>query len=490
MANSSDVLNRRFRMLIGGKLVEAADGARFISQNPATGEDLGSAPDGKAADVDLAVAAAQAAQPAWRSLPLNEKQTLLREVCAALRARSEELGLLDSLDTGNVLSAMRQDAPVGAAVIEYFLGASNEIKGEVTHLDGDLHYTRRQPFGVAAKFLPFNHPIGSLAGALAPPLLAGNCLILKPSPHTPLSALAFGETLAEILPAGVVNIITGSNEALAEPLAAHPGVPRLALQTSIEAGRNVLRLAADHMKTVTLELGGKNPLIVFEDADVEFAASTAVAAMNFKWQAHSCSSTSRVLVHALLHDAFVARLAELLGDLKIGSPLDPETEMGAITHRAQYDRITSYIETGKAEGASLVYGGTPPNDPALADGLFLTPALFTDVTPGMRIAREEVFGPVIAVMPWDDYDEMIETANDVEYGLAAVLVTDDLNRAHLTAEALDVGYVEVNGPVSFAFGSPFGGIKQSGMGREGGFDELLSYTQVKSVNIRLRRDGF
>ncbi len=481
------VLDRDFKMLIGGALVDAAGGGRLESTDPATGEVLAEVPAGSAADVDKAVAAARQAQPAWQALPLHARQEVLRAIATVLRERADELGLLDTLDSGNVYSAMRQDPLGAAAMIDYYLGLSNELKGEVTHLDGDLHYTRRQPFGVAAKFLPFNHPIGSLGAALAPPLLTGNCLILKPSPHTPLSALALAPALNEIVPPGVVNILTGTNDGVAEPLVSHPDVPRLALQTSIEAGRSVLRLAAEHLKTVTLELGGKNPLIVFPDADVEFAAETAIAGMNFKWQGHSCASTSRILVHGSLHDAFVDRLVEKVGQVRVALPTDPAADMGAITHEAQYRKILDYLEIGKAEGARLVCGGARPEDPALRNGLFMTPAVFTDAAPHMRIAREEIFGPVITVMAWDDYGEMIGVANDVVYGLAAVIVTDDLNTAHLTAEALDVGYVEINGHVSFALGSPFGGIKQSGIGREGDFNELLGYTQPKSVNVRLRR---
>ena len=444
-------------------------------------------PNASAADVDRAVEAARAAQPAWAALALGERQAPLMEIAQVLRRRADELGLLDTLDSGNVYSAMRGD-PIGAAgMVEYYAGLASEVKGEVTQLDRNLHYTRREPYGVVTKFLPFNHPMGSLGAALAPPLLTGNCLILKPSPHTPLSALALATDLAGMLPPGVVNILTGSNDRVAEALVTHPGVPRMALQTSVEAGRSVMRRAAEHLKTVTLELGGKNPLIVFPDADVGFAVDTAIAGMNFKWQGHSCASTSRVLVHASLRDAFVDALVEKVTNVRVALPTDPKAEMGAITHAAQYQKILDYIEIGKAEGATLACGGTRPQDPALAGGLFITPAVFVDATPDMRIAREEIFGPVVTVMDWNSREDMIAVANDVDYGLAAVIVTNDLDAAHITAEALHVGYVEINGPVSFALGSPFGGAKQSGIGREGSFDELLSYTQLKSVNLRLKR---
>ncbi len=480
------ILDQEFKMLIGGALVDADDEMRLETSDPATGKRLADVPNASPGDVDRAVAAARSAQPAWQKTTLGARQELLRSIAAALRDQAESLGMLDTLDTGNVQSAMASDAVVAAGVLDYFIGVANEIKGEVTQLDNNLHYTRRQPFGVVARLLPFNHPIQSFGSALGPPLLTGNCLILKPSPHTPLSALAFARTLCDGLPPGVVNVVTGDNDRVARPLMAHPDVPRITLTGSTEAGQTALRLAAEHLKTVTLELGGKTPMIVFPDADVGFAADVACAGMNFKWQGQSCASTSRVLVHRSLREKFVAELVERFRAVNVALPTDLAADMGAISHQAQYDKTLEYLSIGQSEGATLMTGGKRPSDPALRDGLFVTPAVFSDVEAHMRIAREEIYGPVISVLTWDDYDEMLAIANDVIYGLAAVIVTNDLNLAHRTAEALDVGYVEINGPVSFASGSPFGGTKKSGIGRDGTIEELLSYTWTKSVNVNLR----
>ncbi len=483
--DTKSVLRREFRMLIGGKLVKAADGATLEPVNPATGEALPRVPNAGPADVDKAVAAARAALAGWRALPFRERHDMVRGLTQVLRQCADEFGLLDTLCTGNVYSAMRRDAIGGAEMIEYFAAAAHEIKGEVTHLDDNLHYTRREPYGVVLRLLPFNHPIASLATALAAPLLTGNTVIMKPSPHSPLSALAFGEAVRDRLPPGVLNIVVGDNERASVPLIRHPGIDRIALIGSVEAGKAIMRLAAERLVPLTLELGGKNPLIVFPDADPDRAVDVAIAGMNFLWQAHSCGSTSRILVHKSMEGRFVEKLAERVARIKVAMPMDPDAEMGAISFKALYDRCLGYVASGRDEGATLVTGGQRPKDPALARGLFMTPAVFSNATPQMRIAREEIFGPIMTVVAWDDYDSMLEVANGLHYGLTAVVMTDDLHVAHRTAEALQAGYVEVNGPVSFALGSPFGGFKQSGIGREGSFDELLGYTQVKSINVRL-----
>ncbi len=489
MPDTAALLRRDFRMLIGGELVAAADGATLDSTNPATGDVIAEVPNAASVDVDRAVKAAQAAYPEWRALSFRERHDRVRGLTEILRARADEFGLLDTLDTGNVYSGMRRDAAGGADMIEYFAAAAHEIKGEVTHLDSNLHYTRREPFGVVARLLPFNHPIASFATALAAPLLTGNCVVMKPSPHSPLSALMFGELARDRLPPGVLNIVTGENDRASAPLITHPGVNRIALIGSVEAGKTVMRLAADRLVPLSLELGGKNPLIVFPDADLDQAVDIAIAGMNFLWQGHSCGSTSRILVHEALEKRFVQRLAERVGRIKVAMPTDPTAEMGAISFKALYDRCQHYMAAGRADGARLVVGGDRPADPALQRGFFMNPALFADADPTMRISQEEIFGPIMTVIAWNDYDRMLEIANGLLYGLTAVLVTNDLHAAHRTAEALQVGYVEVNGPVGFALGSPFGGFKQSGMGREGSFDELLGYTQIKSINVRMKNQA-
>jgi acyl-CoA reductase-like NAD-dependent aldehyde dehydrogenase len=478
-------LRREFRLLIGGELVPASDGAKLKTFNPATGEFLAEVPNAGPADVDRAVAAARAAHPGWRSLDYGERRAAVLRLGQILRTNAELYGLLDTLDSGNILSAMRVDALGAADMIDYYASIGFEIKGEVTHLDRNLHYTKHQPFGVVARLLPFNHPIAAAGTALAPPLLTGNCLILKPSPHTPLSALAFAEAARDALPPGVLTILTGDNDRVSAPLVRHPGVDRIALTGSVEAGRAVMRMASDRLAPVTLELGGKNPLVIFPDFDPDAAADIAVAAMNFAWQSHSCASTSRILVHQSIEAAFLERLADKVGKIRVRNPLSPDAQMGAITYQSLYQRCLRYLESGQAQGAKLIVGGERPKDPALRNGLFMTPAVLAQAKPHMDIARDEIFGPIISVMSWNDYDTMVKIANELPFGLTAVIATNDLNAAHRTADVLEAGYVEVNGAVSFALGSPYGGIKQSGIGREGCLEELLSYTRTKSINVRL-----
>jgi len=479
------LLGREFRMLINGELVTAEDGATMTSIDPATGNELSQVPNASPADVDKAVQAASAALPQWKQTDLAQRQAVCLDIAKHLRERQEDYALIDMLDTGSLLSGMRGDASHAPVSIEHFVALSHEIKGEVTHRDKNLHYTQREPFGIVARLVAFNHPLAGLAAALAPPLLTGNCVILKPSPHTPLSGLALAEAIKDVAPPGVINIITGDNERVAVPLLKHPDIRRVALTASAEAGRRAMVLAAESLKTLTLEGGGKNPLIVFADVDIEFATDIAVKGMNFKHQSQSCASTSRILVHESIREQFTAQLVNKVGALKAGLPSQPGSDLGAITHKAQYEKVLGYIEKGRADGARLLVGGDKPSAPELSDGLFVNPAVFDQVRPEMAIAQEEIFGPVIAIMSWDDYDEMITIANGTLYGLTAVVLTNNLNQAIKTANAMEAGYVEVNGAVSFAAGSPFGGVKQSGLGREGTIDDLLSYTQVKSVNINL-----
>lgn len=482
----STILNREFRLLIGGGLAGSEDNETLVCRDPATQEVLASVPNAGPRDVDRAVAAAWSAFPAWRSLAMSARQDVLLAIAQVIEEASEDFAMLDTLDTGNVIAAMRADASLAVWNIKHAVALSNDIKGEVSHLDRNLHYTRRDPFGVVARLLAFNHPIAGLAGALGPPLLTGNCVILKPSPHTPLSALFLAEAIADLAPPGVINILSGENERVALPLLKHPGIRRIALTCSAEAARGAMALASETLKTVTYEGGGKNPLIVFPDMDPDIAASIAVAGMSLPIQGQSCASTSRVLVHESIREAFTEALAAKFEALKIGLPTVPASDIGALTHKGQYEKTLHYIEAGKAAGARLITGGERPLDPALAHGFFVTPTVFDRVDPTMAIAQEEIFGPVVSVLSWSDFEAMIDVANGTIYGLTAVIATNDLDTAVRAADAVEAGYVEINGPISFAAGSPFGGVKQSGIGREYTIDDHLSYTQIKSVNVNLR----
>jgi betaine-aldehyde dehydrogenase len=388
--------------------------------------------------------------------------------------------MLDAIDSGNPFTAMIDDAKKGAGLHEYFCGLGMEIKGEtIPTPGGGLDYTRPQPFGVVGRIIPFNHPISFAAGKIAPALVAGNTVVLKPADQTPLSALWMGTLANEFFPPGVVNIVTGDGPTCGGALVAHRDVRRIAFTGSVETGRAIM--AAAGIKTVSLELGGKNPLIVYPDVDVEKAAAAAVAGMNFTVsQGQSCGSNSRVFVHRKIHDAFVAAVLARAAKIRIGLPELEDTDMGPVVSRRQYERVMRYIESGRKEGAKLVRGGGK----VPAHGFFVDVTIFDGVTHGMAIEREEIFGPVMSILGWDDDAQMLKEVNDTDYGLCANIWTNDISTALRLADAVEAGYVWINGHGNKRYkGAPFGGFKDSGVGREHSVHELLSYTQVKNINI-------
>ena len=333
-----------------------------------------------------------------------------------------------------------------------------------------------------AKINAFNHPFRFCAEKAAAALAAGNCVVIKASEQAPLSSLRLGELCEDVFPPGVVNIVTGDVVA-GSALVRHPDVPRIAFIGSVPTGKAIARDAADGLKHVTLELGGKNPIIIFADADPTKAAAAAIKGMNMNRQGQSCSSTSRVFVHESLHGRVCDELVRQAEALPIGLPWMEGNEVGPIVSKRQYERVTEYIESGKSEGARLLTGGGPPNDDTLKDGFFISPTIFDRVTPTMRIAREEIFGPVMSVMSWDDHEDMLSQANALVYGLTAAIVTNDLAKAMETADRIEAGYVWINSTGRY-LGAPYGGWKQSGIGQEESLDELLSYTRVKNINMR------
>lgn len=477
-------------LLIGGRWEESRSGRATPTYAPATGELLAQVPLADADDVDRAVRAAAAALPAWAAMPGPQRGERLRAVAAALRQHREALARLDAVNSGNVIAGMRRDVDWAADSLEYFAGLIPEIKGETLPSDASLfHYTIREPFGVVAKINPYNHPVRFAAEKLAAPLAAGNTVVMKPPEQAPLSSLVLGGLLQTILPPGVVNIVTGDGPTTGAALVRHALVRRIALIGSVEAGRAVVRAAADGLKTVTLELGGKNPLILFPDVDPAEAAEAAVGAMNLNRAGQSCSSTSRVFVHRSLHDAFIEALLARLRTLRVGLPEDETSQMGCLISREQHAKVLSYIEAGRREGARLLFGGGVPDDPGLRRGFFVQPTLFDGVRPDMRIAQEEIFGPVISVLTWNEEETMLAQVNNVIYGLSAAIYTHDYATAHRIARRIEAGYVWINIPGGHALGSPYGGVKQSGIGREECLDELLSYTQIKSIRMALPRSG-
>lgn len=473
-------------ILIDGQRVRAASGATIPATNPATGETIAEVPRCDAGDVARAVSAASAALPGWRDTDPAGRAARLNALAAAIESDAERLSDLDVADNGSPRHEMRKDAASAARKLRYFAGLVLQVRGEtLPSSPGRLNYSLRQPYGVVGRLMPFNHPLMFSAAKIAAPLAAGNTIVVKPSEHTSLSTLALCEHIADIFPSGVVNVVTGYGGEAGDALVTHPDVRRLAFIGSAGTGQAILRRAAEAgIKHVTLELGGKNPLVVFPDADLDTAVDGAVAGMNFTWQGQSCGSTSRVLVHRDAYDAFVARLADRVGALRPGLPDDPGCDLGAIVNEQQMEKVLRYIDIGVEDGARLVTGGTRVTDGGLANGLFVRPAVFADVAPDSRLAQEEIFGPVLAVIRYDDYADALRIANGIGYGLTAAAYTRDLETAHRFARDVEAGYVWINETSRHIAGASFGGVKGSGLGREEDLEELVSYTESKNVHIR------
>ena len=472
-------------MLIGGRKILASDGGTIDVLNPATGQAISKVPAATAEDIETAYQAAAAAFPTWsRAHPL-ERAKALRDLADLVEEHGDELAALDVMDNGSPIKEMRKDVDIAAAQLRYFAGLVLQVRGETIPTgDGRLNYTLRQPYGVVGRIVPFNHPLMFAAGKIAAPLAAGNTVIMKPSEHTSLSALRLAELINQVLPPGVMNMVTGWGHTAGDAMVAHPGIRRLAFIGAETTGRAIVaRAMGVNVKHVSLELGGKNPLLVFPDADLDLAVEGAIRGMNFTWQGQSCGSTSRVFVDRAIHDEFLARLVAAVEPLKQGAPDDWTTETGSMINQAQFDKVQYYVNLGKEEGSNLVLGGQHRTDGDMKDGLFISPAIFSDVDPNSRMAREEIFGPVMAVMPFDGYDEGLALANDTDLGLTAAVYTRDLTLAHRFANDVEAGFVWVNDSSRHFVGAPFGGFKNSGIGREEDIEELESYTQVKNVNV-------
>lgn len=469
----------------GGGWHEPVAGNRFEVSDPGRGTPLGTVADADADDVDRAVAAAQTGFAVWRDVAPLERGRILRRIAQILRENAKELAALDAANCGNPVSEMLGDANVAAAQLEFFAGLVTEMKGASIPVGSQaVNFSLRQPLGVVARILAFNHPFMFCAGKMAAPLAAGNAVIVKPPAQAPLSSLRLAELVDGILPSGVFSVIPGG-QAAGSALARHPQIAKVTLIGSIAAGRAVMGAASETVKPVLLELGGKNALIAYPDSDPDAVAQAVVAGMNFGWCGQSCGSTSRAFLHDRIHDAVVARIRDEIVRFKPGIPIDPSTTMGALVSKEHFERVMSFIDSAKAEGARLIVGGSAPADTALKSGWYIEPTVFADVSSEMRIAREEVFGPVLSILKWTDEARMLEEVNALEYGLTCSIWTRDLATAHRTAMNVQAGYVWVNDVSKHFLGAPFGGVKQSGIGREECLQELLSFTAEKNIHLNL-----
>jgi betaine-aldehyde dehydrogenase len=475
-------------LIIGGKRVPAASSRTYAAINPATGETLAQVAEAGVEDVERAVAAARQAfdEGPWPRWPAGRRAKVLYKIASLIAERTNELATLESRNVGKTIRDATAEVKGIALCFEYYAGAATKVMGDTIPVYGSgLDFTLREPVGVAGQIIPWNYPVVMAAWKLAPALAAGCAVVLKPAKQTPLTALALGQICLEAgVPAGVVNVLSGSGPIIGAALVRNPQVNKIAFTGSTEVGRELMRMASDNITRVSLELGGKSANIVFADADVAKAAEQAVPA-SFINAGQDCTVRSRVLVQRGVLDEFTERFVGRTKSLKVGDPLDTKTDMGAIISEQQRAKIKDYIEIGQSEGGTLVCGGAEPEDEALANGTFLMPTVLTDVTSGMRVAQEEIFGPVAVLIPFDTEDEAVRIANSTIYGLSGSIWTRDIGRALRTAKRVRTGTLSINTNQSVHVEAPFGGYGQSGIGRELGMYGLELYTEVKNVYVDL-----
>ena len=480
---------RQVRMLIDGSWADSFSGVTLTVENPAKRKPIATIPRGEAADVAAAVEAAARTFPAWSKVVPRDRGRLLLRIADKMEGKAEEIARMIALETGNALRTQaRGEARLAADIFRYFGGLAGELKGETIPLGEQvLSYTRREPLGVVGAIIPWNAPV--LLGALkiAPALCAGNTLVLKAAEDAPLGVLMMAEICQEFLPAGVLNVLTGLGEECGGPLAQHPLVRKLSFTGSTEVGKIIMRAAADRVVPVSLELGGKSPSIVYPDADKDWVVDGVIAGMRFTRQSQSCTAGSRLFLHADIFDSFLDRLRIKTQALKLGDPLDEATDIGSIINDKQFTKVCGYIEEGlMRQDTRLVFGGLPPKEGPLSEGYFAIPTVFADASNDWRLAREEIFGPVLVAIPWRDEADAIRMANDSHYGLAAYVWTHDIGSGLRAAHAIESGWVQVNQGGGQAPGHSYGGYKQSGIGREFSLEGMLdSFTQRKNVTLNL-----
>jgi len=478
----------KHQLYIGGQWVEPSTGEHAPDLDPATNRPIAEIAVGGAEDAKAAVEAARASfeNPEWRTIDPSKRGRLLFQLGQLVRDRFDEIAKLESQDVGKPIREAKGDAAFVYKTLEYWAGMADKIQGETIPVPGArLNYTVLEPVGVTVHIAPWNYPLTLAVRGIAPALAAGNTVVVKPAAITPLTALKFAELAEKAgFPPGVVNVVTGPGSTVGKALATHPAVGSITFTGSLETGRQILEMAAKHVTPVTLELGGKNPNIVFPDADLDKALKGVVFAA-FQNAGQMCWSGSRLLVHESIHADFVKKVAERAGKMKLGPGLKEDTQMGPVVSKEQERSVLTYVDVGVGEGAKLVVGGKKVTDGELAFGNFLTPAVFDAVTSDMRVAKEEIFGPVLAAMSFRTVDDLVDAANAVEYGLAAGVWTKDLKTAHGVATRLQAGMVSINEfPLTFPQ-TPFVGWKRSGLGHEQGLDAIRFYTRLKNVNVNL-----